>query len=226
MKLKLNTVYRAGLFVLTASLTLGAGVVCKEKDKVDEKGGVVDKIWFRTMTDRNYAVLKTRDDKTQFEFSGRKTILKGKPTKTGKRKYEMAENVEDRKSIPKEDFFLVTKVIKNEKGFKIRDKDAKLLWKVNFYEDSIKISNNNDNRDSMSLKMIGDEVKIWDVTTLLGRSKFEKSSNKIRVYNASGKEFYYGKFRNNTFMYGVMMLDKIPEIQRFIIISEIFVRGR
>ena len=162
--------------------------------------------------------------KSKIEFNGRRSVLKGKPTRTGKTEYFLARNVADRRNIPRESFASAAKVISNASGFKIRDARGRLVWKVKISGKSVKISDNNANRNPYILrrKEGGQESKVWDVKTRLGRVKLKNGKN--RVMDGSGVRRYFVTIKHSSLAPGVLLLERIPETYRYIIMAELYQR--
>lgn len=135
-------------------------------------------------------------------------VLRGDPRDTGKRKYRIGTSA------------VMYEVKPNENGFKLRLADGKLLWKVKISDDKIKISDNEENANPFELKKRDDGVKVVAPGDReLGRvrgSEIENASSKT-LFVASGK---------SSDAYGVLLLDAIPEPQRYILLAEILSRGR
>jgi len=217
----MNTFAKITTIILAITIIFSVGY-CKKK-KSD-----TDKIWLHKPGKKKYAVLKVKKKtrKIKFEYADRTRILKGKQTKTGKRMYELAEDVKDRKEIPKEKFKTIAKIIGKPRGnFKMRDKDGKLIWKINLTpEGNLKISDNNKNENPFTTNIIGNEIKVWDSGKKVGRVKFD--GKKVRIINSAGKRIFTSRAERKTAMFAVLLMDRIPEVHKFVIMTEIWIREK
>ena len=114
---------------------------------------------------------------------------------------------------------------KDADGFKVRTTDGKLLWKIKIADDKIKISDNEENQNPFEIKMKDDGAKVEFNETKLGEVKFYKDRQKVKVKDANDKELFDSNTDKYSVAYGVLLLDKIPEELRFIIIGELVSRN-
>lgn len=115
----------------------------------------------------------------------------------------------------------------SEKGFKLRTPDGKLIWKVKFDADKIKVSDNEENANAYELKLRDDKTKVVDgADKPLGEVKFNAESHKAKVKDAAGAERYSADAPQPSAAYGVLLLTAIPEPQRAILLGEIIARYR
>ncbi len=144
-----------------------------------------------------------------------KLDLVGKIKDSGKRKYESGGSV-------------VAEVKPSDSGFKVRTPDGALLWKVKISDDKIKISDNEENRDPWVLSgKHENRVKILDPReNEIGAVKFYPDRNRVEVKDASNAELFKSNTDRESAAYGVLMMSSIPLQERYIILSEILVRGR
>lgn len=166
--------------------------------------------------------IKTPDDKpvVEFKFDGSETKLEygGKVVrgelKDDKRKYfyEAGSQIAEVKA-------------KDADGFKVRTLDGKLLWKIKISGDKIKISDNEENRNAFDIVKKEDGAKVEQNEQKLGEVKFYRDRQKIKVKDAADQELFDGNTDKYSVAYGVLLLDKIPEELRYIIIAEILTRN-
>ena len=112
-------------------------------------------------------------------------------------------------------------------GFKLRTTDGKLLWKVKIAEDKIKVSDNEENANPWSLKTkYPDKVKVVDAAEKeLAEVRFQPEKTKVK--GADGTELWESSSsRRRTAAFGVLVLEKIPEEHRAILMAEILARRR
>jgi len=144
-----------------------------------------------------------------FTEGGKKTTLRGVSKDGVKRKYSAGGDV-------------LFEVKGDDDGFKLRTPAGALLYKVKFYDDKVKVSDNEENANPFELKMReGDRVKV------VGPG--EKEMGDVRatvVEDAGGKKLFDLSGRAGSASYGVLLLDKLPPVQRYIVLAELFARGR
>jgi len=176
-------------------------------------------------TNKDYAVkvkIKTPDEKdvVEVKFDGNDTKLEygGKVLRGAgdgdKRKYSLEGGSQ-----------IAEVKAKDADGFKVRTPDGKLLWKVKIAPDKIKISDNEENQNAYELVKREDGAKIEQNENKLGEVKFYRDRQKIKVKDAADKEVFDGNTDKYSVSYGVLLLDKIPEELRFIIIAELLARN-
>lgn len=170
----------------------------------------------------NKVKIKTTDDKPvveiSFDASGAKIEFGGKTVRSE------SKDAEKRKYFNGSTQLAEVKM-KDADGFKVRTVDGKLLWKVKIDGGKIKISDNEENQNAYELVKRDDGAKIEQNETKLGEVKFYTDRQKIKVKDASDKELFDGNTDKYSMAYGVLLLDKIPEEQRYIIIAELLARN-
>jgi hypothetical protein len=114
----------------------------------------------------------------------------------------------------------------SDSGFKLRTRDGKLLWKVKITDDKIKISDNEQNENAFELKAReGNRTKVFGPGDQeLGNVRF--NGKRIEVENAAGQTLTTIPATKPSAAYGVLLLDRIPQNQRDILIAELLARGR
>jgi hypothetical protein len=118
--------------------------------------------------------------------------------------------------------------LKNEAGgFKIFDPAGKLLWKVKWDEDKVKIADNEQMSGARSVKLHADHIKAADAKNAeLGEARANKDSGKTKIKDAHGRELYAIQGGRLTAGYGVLLMKDIPEQQREVLAAELFVHGK
>ncbi len=141
--------------------------------------------------------------------------LLGEMRGSGKRKYTLADSPVLYEVKPND-----------EGGFKLRMPDGKLRWKVKVTPEKIKISDNEQNDHPFELKVReGDRVKVVAPGDReLGNVRY--SSGKVEVEKAGGKTIFTANAAKPAGAYGVLLLDGIPDYERYILVAEILSRGR
>jgi hypothetical protein len=156
--------------------------------------------------------LRGDDIKIEFHSGGEQKVLRLKTESRKKRKYEL-EGGEIAALVKAKDY-----------GFKVFDTQERLLWKVKIYDDKIKISDNEENKNPYELKLGQDGLKVKGQVHI-GKVNFYPEKPKVKVKDAWDREVFDSKTRRFSAMFGVLLLDKIPEAQRYIIMAEILLRG-
>lgn len=115
----------------------------------------------------------------------------------------------------------------SENGFKLRTPDAKLIWKIKFDAEKIKISDNEENANAFELKLKDEKTKVVDPSGKeLGEVKFQADKGKVKVRDAADAERFSAEATQPSAAYGVLLLSTIPEPQRLIIFAEILASKR
>jgi hypothetical protein len=133
-----------------------------------------------------------------FTENGEVRELYGDPRDTGKRKYSVGEGPVIYEVKPGDDG-----------GFKLRNPDGSLRWKVKVSPDKIKISDNEKNENPFELKLKEpNRVKVVAPGDReLGNVRF--GSNQIEVENAGGRVIFTTDATKPSGAYGVLLLDSI-----------------
>ena len=119
-------------------------------------------------------------------------------------------------------------LFQDDDGFKVRTPDATLLWKIKLYEDKIKISDNEENRNPWVLKTgYPDKAKVLDpYESEIGVVRFATDQAPLRVRDASGNDAWIVESGPASASWGVLLMGAIPEEQKAIIIAELISRKR
>ena len=175
----------------------------------------VDKIKIKTPDEQAVAEFKISGESPKIEFSagGQTKVLRGELSKNDKRKYQLEGGGTAFEVKPGDD------------GFKVRTPDGNLLWKVKITADKIKISNNEENTNPFVLAIKeNDRIKVLQNETELGEVKFYRDRQKVKVKDTDEKELYESNTDRYSAMYGVMMMQQIPDAERYIIMAELLSR--
>jgi hypothetical protein len=114
---------------------------------------------------------------------------------------------------------------KDADGFKVRDLNGNLLWKIKLSAEKIKISDNEENKNPFEIKKSYDGAKIKHNDEKIGEIKFDSETQKIKIKGREEKVLFETRAVKQTSAYGVLILEKIPEVYRYIIISELLSRN-
>ncbi len=117
---------------------------------------------------------------------------------------------------------MVYAVKMDEGGFKLRDENERLLWKVKLYPDKLKIANNEDMNGAY-------EVKLRDE----GKLKLEKNERELNTIHLSVSstplaiaEKYSIEGFGISLAPGILMIDDLKDVEKFIIMAELVQRNR
>jgi hypothetical protein len=141
-------------------------------------------------------------------------VLRGTMRDNGKRKYEVEGGP------------LVAEVKSDADAFKLRTVDGKLLWKVKLDDDKIKISDNEQNENPYVIKMRDDGAKVEENDNAIGEVKFYPDRGRVKVKGADDTELFDGNAARMSVMYAPLLMKRIPDTERSIIMAEIAARGR
>jgi hypothetical protein len=218
------------LFLLSVSLSLVSSCGGSGSKSSPASGGsndgsppsasnadAADKIKIKTPDEQAVVEFKLSGDSPKIEFSagGQTKVLRGELSKNDKRKYQL------------EGGGIVAEVKPGDDGFKVRTPDGNLLWKVKIAADKIKISNNEENTNPFVLAIKdNDRIKILQNETQLGEVKFYRDRQKVKVKDINEKELYESNTDRYSAIYGVMMMQQIPDAERYIIMAELLSRKR
>ncbi|MGZ8781654.1 MAG: hypothetical protein ACXW31_17185 [Thermoanaerobaculia bacterium] len=150
-----------------------------------------------------------------FMENGEVRELYGDPRQTGKRKYTLGDGPVLYEIKPSDDG-----------GFKLRNPDGSLRWKVKIAPDKIRISDNEQNDNPFELKLREpNRVKVFAPGDReLGNVRY--APNQIEVESKSGRVIFTTDATKPSGAYGVLLIDGIPERERYILVAEILSRGR
>lgn len=171
----------------------------------------------KTPDDQLVVEFKLKDDRVTIEMvaNGATRVLRGEPNEKDKRKYES------------ENGGRVAEVKPSDDGFKIRTPDGNLLWKVKIAPDKVKVSNNEENNNPFELEWKGRErVKVTLEQNELGEMKFDRDRQKVKVKDAGESEVFESNTERPSAAYGVLLLQTIPQPERYIIMAELLARGK
>lgn len=203
-----------GLLLLCAFL-LACGSSSTQPAKTDNPNSAniySTKIKIKTPDDKDVVEIKIGDNDTKLEFANK--VVRGEMKDSDKRKYAVEGGSQ-----------IAEVKMKDADGFKVRTNDGKLLWKVKISSDKIKISDNEENQNAFELVKRDDGAKVEQNENKFGEVKFYKDRQKVKVKDASDKELFDSNTDRYSVAYGVLLLDKIPEELRYIIIAELLARN-
>jgi hypothetical protein len=176
-----------------------------------------DRIKIKTPDERAVVEFDVKADEARIEFNsgGQTKVLRGDLKDTGKRKYEL------------EGGGLVAEVKSDADSFKVRSPEGKLLWKVKLADDKIKISDNEEGNNAyvVESKSAG-RTKVFQNTQEIGKVNFYPDRGKVKVKNATENELFESNTSRHSAMYAILLMDRMAESERYIIMAELLARGR
>lgn len=100
-------------------------------------------------------------------------------------------------------------------GFKLRDKNSNLLWKIKIYPDKYKVSDNEENQNGYVVRNYDNKIKIKRNEAEVYRIQLDSmlTANDNAIYKFSAPQNHYA--------YAVLAIDEIPEDQRLFILAEL-----
>jgi hypothetical protein len=117
---------------------------------------------------------------------------------------------------------MVYAVKMDEDGFKLRDQNERLIWKIKLYPDKLKIANNEEMSGAY-------EIKLRDE----GKLKLEKNERELKSVHLSESSTPFAiadKYSITGFGIslapGILMIDELKDAEKFIIMAELVQRGR
>jgi hypothetical protein len=176
-----------------------------------------DKIKIKTPDEQVVVEFSNPGGSPQIEFSvnGQNQILRGKSKDSIKRKYENEAGQ------------ILAEVKTDSDSFKVRTPDGRLLWKVKFNDDKIKISNNEEMTSPFALKAgEQDRVKVLREETEIGKVKFYRDRGKVKVDKPDETTLFESNTNTFSGFYGVILMNEIPAMERYIIMAELLARGK
>ena len=185
-------------------------------------GNETEKIKFKTADDKTEAlVIKEHSDHETIEVNidGQAFIMKARMNKPGVRKYKELIGTDEKS--------LIAEVKIKDDSFKLVDENDKLLWKVKFKGEKVKISDNEDNKNPFELKKSEDKVKVKDKNGKeIARVKYYSDNGKLKLKDMTGKELYISKsYTKLSGAIGVMAINEIPAKYRVVIAAELAKQG-
>ena len=180
--------------------------------------GAAEKIKIKTPDDRLVVEFKpggAENVKIEYGANEGAQVLRGELGKNDKRKYQLEGGGQ------------IVEVKLGDDGFKVRTPAGALLWKVKISDDKIKISNNEENANPFVLSVKGDDrVKVLQNETEIGEVKFYRDRQKVKVKDAGEQELFESNTDHYSAMYGVLLMQQIPDPERYVIMAELLLRKR
>ncbi|PKV52989.1 hypothetical protein ATE84_5122 [Aquimarina sp. MAR_2010_214] len=111
---------------------------------------------------------------------------------------------------------MVYEVKFKSEGFKLRDKNSELLWKIKIYPDKIKISDNEENENAFEIRRYDDKIKIKRNEEELYAIQLGSSSVTV-----NDEILYQLSSNQDNYVYAILAIKEIPEDQKMFILAEL-----
>jgi hypothetical protein len=108
---------------------------------------------------------------------------------------------------------------------KLKSKSGAMQWQAKFRSGKVKVSDNTEGDNAIELKRKGKDIKVAQGKRSLGKVKFYSKDKRIKVKGADGKTRFTGKKTGQSAAWGILLIDEIPEPQRYILMAEILAAG-
>jgi hypothetical protein len=163
---------------------------------------------------RELVVFKHAGDRLKIEDGTRLLLFKAKPRESGGRKYQGPQGDTQ------------VKVSDTDGGFKLKGERGELLWKIKRDGPRIRIADNEDNLRPDELRQTGpDKWAVEREDRPLGKVKHYPERDRIKVKDAGGRELYRSDGVPLSPLFAVLLVERIPRDQAYIIMAEMWLRG-
>jgi hypothetical protein len=150
-----------------------------------------------------------------FQREGQTRVLEGVQHPSGKRKYLLS------------DYGFVAEVKSKQSGFKVRDQWGRLLWKVKTSPQKVKIADDEELTQPYELvRKPAGRLKVRRLDVALGAVRVSSDRGQVAVFDATGAMQYQSATPHLSVMYGVLLLEAIPELERYMIMAELWLRNQ
>lgn len=151
----------------------------------------------------------------RFGGAGSPKVLQGKIHESGKRKYK------------KPDGSLAYKVKFDNDGFKLRNENEKMLWKVkDGTPGKIKVSDNEEGLRPIVIKHHDNSISVEDDGVPLGKIRYDEKTGVTKITTHAGKVVYEIKTGKPTAAFGLLLVNRIPVGEATVLEAELLIRGR
>ncbi|MEM9389799.1 MAG: hypothetical protein AAGA02_04955 [Bacteroidota bacterium] len=135
--------------------------------------------------------------------------------------FGIAKRADKRKYVDQNDQLKYT-VKYSEDGLKLNDGNEQLLWKVKLYDDHLKVSNNNEMENSFRIGLSEfNKLKVKRDDEEIGAIRLRSNDAFIIV-----KEKYSVRNFGSSMALGVLLIDEIPDEQKFMLCAELLKQGK
>ncbi|MEM7109859.1 MAG: hypothetical protein AAF519_16660 [Bacteroidota bacterium] len=135
--------------------------------------------------------------------------------------FGIAKRADKRKYVDQNDQLKYT-VKYSEDGLKLNDGNEELLWKIKLYDDHFKISKNNDMENSFRTGLSeSNKLKVKRDDEEIGTLRLRSNDAFISV-----KDKYTVRNFGSSLALGILLIDEIPEEQKFVLCAELLKQGK
>ena len=114
----------------------------------------------------------------------------------------------------------------SDEGFKLKSADGKLLWKIKYKEDKLKVSDNEENAHPYELKRkAADRIGVERDEKELGKVLFDAASKVVTVKTSNGDKLLQASAEKLSSFFALFLLDQIPAEERAILMTEFALRN-
>ncbi len=110
----------------------------------------------------------------------------------------------------------------SDDGFKLRDSNERLLWKVKWYDDKIKLANNEEMNGAYEIKLREQgKIKLEKNNALVSEIRLSEEENAVTIANK-----YVVEGCGVSLAPAVMLINELKDYEKFILMAEIRAKGR
>ncbi len=213
MKLKTISNYLVSLILLLAFIlaSCDGNDSNQSQESIQEASEETDKIkntapqYFYINSGDNKALSEIIDEQNVLALHGENHELIGE-LKGVKRKYYDAN-----------DQHIYSVKFKPDGSFKLRDADEKMKWKVKLDADKIKVSNNEEMENAYKIQIYDNgKLKVKREEEELEAIRFSLSETNLKL-----KDKYVVRNFGSSTALGILLIDDIPEVEKYIICAEL-----
>ncbi len=107
----------------------------------------------------------------------------------------------------------------SDDGFKLRDHNEQLLWKVKWYDDKIKVANNEEMTNAWEIKLRDEgKLKLERNERLLTELRLSEEDLTLDPYQVSGVGISLAP--------GLLLIDDLTELEKIILMAEVRAKNR
>lgn len=153
------------------------------------------------------------------------TFGTGDDARTLRAELDSAKGEDSKRKYVRPGAGVVMEVKSAEDGFKLRNRDGRLLWKVKLKDKGIKISDNEENTKPITLKRKDGNVEVADNGKPLGEASFDGDKARTKLDDAGGKAVAIVASGRASAAFALALATRIPESERAVLALELLARG-
>lgn len=110
----------------------------------------------------------------------------------------------------------------SDDGFKLRDHNEELLWKVKLYDDKIKLANNEEMHNAYEVKLNdGGKIKLEQNESLLTELRINSEAEWFQV-----NDQYLTKGMGLSLAPAILLMKELTDSEKFIVMAELKAKGK